>query len=125
MKIFILSAGKCSVVMPSAGALQRVNPGMKRQQHPWNRQGICGDAGPHSTIHSHLQGHPPAPRRDTAQGTDLSPPGGQLRVHSYPSRPHHTPSHRHIHKSDVHTFTHTYNIRKDTTQTYSHIHSDT
>lgn len=106
MKIFILSAGKCSVVMLSAGALQRINPGMKRQQHPLNRQGICGDAGPHSTIHSHLQGHPPAPRRDTAQGTDLSPQGEQLCVQLSKQTPSHTftQTHTQVRCTHIHTY---------------------
>lgn len=113
MKIFILSAGKCSVVTLSAGVLQRVNPGMKRRQHSWSSQGICGDAGPHGTIPSHHGAvhHSPAERHDPRHR-----PKSAGRIAACTQLPKQTSSHTltqsHTH-SQMYAHSHTCRIYKD------------
>lgn len=112
MKIFILSVGKCYVMMRFAGALQRVTPSMRRQQHPCNSQGFLGDAGPQSTS-SLISRVPPSKSsvssRDTAQGTAPSP---RENICLYTALQVHTFTHTH-----TDTCTHTYDTDKDTCST--------
>lgn len=125
MKIFILSAGKCSVVILSAGALQRVNPGMKRQQHSWSSQGICGHAGPRGTTPSHHGAvhQSPAERHNPRHRPRSA--GRTVACTQLPKQmPLHTLRHIHIvrctHIVTLAVYTKTY-----LTQTHSHIYSDT
>lgn len=121
MKICILSAHKCPVVMLSAG-LYKSKLSMKTQQHAWNSQGICRDAaqyillqqGPSTRIFCALQS-------DTAQGTDWSPQGEQVCTHT-DTLAIHADTLAHTHK-DTYSLILTIYIKTHITQTHSHRHT--
>ena len=108
------------MMMRFAGALQRVTPSMRRQQHPCNSQGFLGDAGPQSTS-SPISRVPPSKSsvssRDTAQGTAPSP---RKNICLYTALQVHTLTHTH-----TDTCTHTYDTDKDTCSTDTLINTQT